>query len=129
LLLFGEFLGSFGTARDEHEIEGFGYLQYRRGVRFILELVEQVQAAEAPQSSYLKGIFKKIKAFADTRPYSLMEGPVYISENGIQCKEERAEAFSPAIIFKPRIFKPLLITLFFAVWASAFFPTAVQSFS
>lgn len=127
LLLFGEFLGSFGTARDEHEIEGYGYLQYKRGVRFILELVEQIQAIEAPQSGYLKGIFKKIKAFADTRPYSLMKGPVYLSENGIQCKEERGEALLPAIIFKPRIFKPLLITLFFgAVWAMAhFFPTAM----
>ncbi|MGZ8224707.1 MAG: MutS-related protein, partial [Methylobacter sp.] len=27
LLLFGNFLGSFETAREEHEIEGYGYLQ------------------------------------------------------------------------------------------------------
>ncbi|MDO9139566.1 MAG: DNA mismatch repair protein MutS, partial [Methylobacter sp.] len=33
LLLFGEFLGSFGTAREAHEIEGYGYLQYKRGIR------------------------------------------------------------------------------------------------
>ena len=42
LLLFGEFLGSFGTAREDHEIEGYGYLQYKRGVRLLLDLVDQV---------------------------------------------------------------------------------------
>ncbi|WP_432741321.1 DNA mismatch repair protein MutS [Methylobacter sp. G7] len=125
LLLFGEFLGTFGTAREEHEIEGYGYLQYKRGIRFMLELVDQIQAAEAPQSDYLKGIFEQIKAFSESRPYSLMEGPVYIVENNLQCKEQRKTSFSPAIIFKPRLFKPLLITLFFgAIWALAhFFPT------
>ncbi|MDO9167818.1 MAG: DNA mismatch repair protein MutS [Methylobacter sp.] len=125
LLLFGEFLGTFGTAREEHEIEGYGYLQYKRGIRFMLELVDQIQAAEAPQSDYLKAIFEHIKVFSESRPYSLMEGPVYIVENNLQCKEQRKASFSPAIIFKPRLFKPLLITLFFgAIWALAhFFPT------
>ena len=69
LLLFGEFLGTFGTAREEHEIEGYGYLQYKRGIRFMLDLVDQVQAAETPQSVYLKALFDKIKAFArDAEP-------------------------------------------------------------
>ncbi len=125
LLLFGEFMGSFGTAREDHEIEGYGYLQYKRGIRFLLELVDQVHSVTAPQSSYLKAILDTITAFADTRPYSLMAGPVYITENSIQCKEQRQGSFSPAIIFKPRLFKPLLISLFFAiVWTLAhFFPT------
>jgi DNA mismatch repair protein MutS len=125
LLLFGEFQGTFGTAREDHEIEGYGYLQYKRGIRFMLELVDQIQAAGAPQSAYLNTLFDKIKSFADTRTYSLMEGPVYISENGIQCKQDRKGSFSPAIIFRPRLFKPLLITLFFGtLWALAhFFPT------
>ncbi len=131
LLLFGEFLGSFGTAREAHEIEGYGYRQYKRGIRFMLELVTQVQEAEIPQSIYLKTLFDKIKAFAGSRAYSLMEGPAYISENGIQSKQERKSSFSPAIIFKPRLFKPLLITLFFAgVWALAyFFPTELFKLS
>ena len=30
LLLFGEFLGTFGTAREEHEIEGYGYLAVQK---------------------------------------------------------------------------------------------------
>ena len=67
LLLFGEFLGSFGTAREAHEIEGYGYLQYKRGIRFMLDLVAQIQAVETPQSLYLKTLFDKITAFADTR--------------------------------------------------------------
>ena len=125
LLLFGEFLGSFGTAREVHEIEGFGYLQYKRGVRFMLDLVDAVQSIEPPQSEYLQAVLNKIKNFATTRPYSLMSGPVYITENGIQCKEDRHNAFSPAIIFKPRLFKPLLIALFLlCIWAVAhFFPS------
>ncbi|MGZ5053830.1 MAG: MutS-related protein [Methylobacter sp.] len=125
LLLFGEFLGSFETAREEHEIEGYGYLQYKRGIRFMLELVDQIQSIQAPQSEYLKNICDKIKAFAESRAYSLMEGPVYITEDNIQCKEQRRGSFSPAIIFRPSLFKPLLIALFFgAIWTLAhFFPT------
>ena len=125
LLLFGEFLGTFGTAREEHEIEGYGYLQYKRGIRFMLELVAQVQTIESPKSVYLNTLIEKIKAFADTRAYSLMEGPAYIAESGIQSKEERKDSFSPAIIFRPRLFKPLLIALFFGFfWGLAhFFPT------
>ena len=131
LLLFGEFLGTFGTAREEHEIEGYGYLQYKRGIRFMLELVDRIQVAEAPQSAYLKTLFDKIKAFADTRAHSLMEGPAYITETGIQSKQERKGSFSPAIIFRPRMFKPLLIALFFGIiWALAhFFPTDMFSVS
>ena len=125
LLLFGEFLGSFGTAREAHEIEGYGYLQYKRGIRFMLELVEQIEAIETPHSAYLQEVFDKIKAFAASRAYSLMQGPVYIGEESIQSKEQRKGSFSPAIIFKPRLFKPLLISVFVgAVWALAhFFPS------
>ena len=125
LLLFGEFLGTFGTAREEHEIEGYGYLQYKKGIQFMLELVDRIQAADTPQCVYLKTLFDKIKAFADTRVYSLMKGPVYITESGIQSKQERKGSFSPAIIFRPRLFKPLLIAMGFGtLWALAyFFPT------
>ena len=131
LLLFGEFLGTFGTAREEHEIEGYGYLQYKRGIRFMLDLVDQIQAAETPQSVYLKTLFDKIKAFSETRSYSLMEGPAYIAESGIQSKQERKDSFSPAIIFRPRLFKPLLIAMCFgSVWALAhFFPTELFNVS
>ena len=130
-LLFGEFLGTFGTAKEAHEIEGYGYLQYKRGVKLLLELVEQIYRIDSPQSPYLITLFVKIKAYENTRAYSLMEGPAYISEAGIQSKHERADSFSPAIIFRPHLFKPLLISLFFgAVWALAhFFPTDMFSIS
>ncbi len=109
LLLFGQFLGSFGTARKDHEIEGYGYRQYKRGIRFMLELVEQIQSAPVPKSPYLLALFDKIKAFADSRAYSLMSESVYITEKGIQSKQERKGSFLPAVIFKPRLLKPLLI--------------------
>jgi len=113
-LLFGKFLSAFEPVREHDEIEGYGYLRYKRGIRFMLELVAQVQAAEQPQSRYLQGLFGTIKAFADSRSYSLMSGPVYITENGMQCKEERRNSWLPAIVFKPRIFKPLIFILAFA---------------
>lgn len=131
LLLFGEFLGAFGTAREDNEIEGYGYIHYKRGVRFMLELVNASKTLGAAASPYLKDVLNKIGAFADTRAYSLMQGPVYVTETGIQCKQERKGRFSPYVIFKPTLFKPVLITLFVAaVWALAhFFPTDLFSVS
>lgn len=116
LLLFGQFLGSFGTAREEHEIEGYGYRQYKRGIRFMLELVEQIQNTPAPESPYLAALFDKIKAFIESRAYSLMSTSVYITEKGIQSKKERKHSFLPAVIFKPRLFKPLLIASLIAIF-------------
>ncbi len=125
LLTFGEFLGTFGTAREEHEIEGYGYLQYKRGVRFMLDLVDQALAVTEPTSAYLQAQLNTLKDFANTRAYSLMKGPAYISESGVQSKQERQHSWSPAIIFRPQLFKPLLIAVFFAaIWGLAhFFPT------
>ncbi|NOT84575.1 MAG: DNA mismatch repair protein MutS [Methylococcaceae bacterium] len=111
LLLFGEFLGSMATARAEHEIEGFGYLQYRRGMRFMLKFVADIKALTSPKSVYLQAIINKIIHFTETRDYSLMQGPVYLSERGIQSKEQRKGSWVPAVIFKPKLFKPLLIGL------------------
>ncbi|MGZ8135964.1 MAG: MutS-related protein [Methylococcaceae bacterium] len=123
LLLFGEFVSSLsGPRKEEHLIEGYGYLQYKKGIRFITELVEQIQSAAPPQSAYLNSIFDKIKAFADTRPYSLMQGPAYITEHGIQCKQQRSGSLTPAIIFWPRIIKPLLIALcILLIWSVSHF--------
>lgn len=131
LLLFGEFLGTFGTAREDHEIEGYGYSQYKRGIRFLLDLVEDVGCLGPVSSEYLQQRIDKIKEFATSRAYSLMSGPVYITENGIQSKEQRQSSFTPAVIFRPRLFKPLLISLFFAaIWTLAhFFPTDMFQFS
>ncbi|BCG64171.1 MAG: DNA mismatch repair protein MutS [Methyloprofundus sp.] len=112
-LLFAKFLGSGGTARVVEEIEGYGYKQYRRGMHFILDFVGGVQRLVTPQSSYLKDIVGDVSAFTKTRTHALMTGPVYITEKGIQSKIDR-KGFSPTIIFKPHILKPMLIALLFA---------------
>ena len=64
LLLFGEYKGTLGTMHDGHEIEGYGYLQYKRGIKLLLELVEDTYRIAEPQSPYLSAIFTKIKANA-----------------------------------------------------------------
>ncbi|WP_394752578.1 DNA mismatch repair protein MutS [Crenothrix sp.] len=116
LLFFGKFVGSFTSARNIDEIEGYGYLQYKRAVAFMLNLVAQTKALPSAQSVYLNELFDTLKSFAHTRPYALMEGPVYFSEKGIQTKQERVGLFPFPVIFKPRIFKPLLLALIFVVF-------------
>lgn len=116
LLLFGEFLGAFSQARAKNEIEGYGYKQYKNGVRFIQDFVGQVQSAETPKGTYLNGIFNKVKSFTETRYWSLMEGPVYFVEGKITSKEERGDALFPVpVIFKPQIFKPILLASIFGL--------------
>lgn len=129
-LLFAKFLGSTGTARVDHEIEGYGYTQYRRGTRFILAFINGILQLEAPRSSYLETLFNQLKAFTQTRTHSLMSGPVYLTEKGMQSKIDRSH-FSPAIIFKPHIFKPLLIALLFMalIVVNLFIPIGIFSFS
>ena len=113
-LLYAKFLGSAGTARDDAEIEGYGYKQYRGGMRFMLGFVHGIFQINKPESNYLTALFDELKAFTQTRTYSLMSGPAYITEKGIQSSIDRKK-FSPAIIFKPHIFKPWLIAMVFAV--------------
>jgi DNA mismatch repair protein MutS len=128
LLLFGEFLGSFTQARGKNEIEGYGYKQYKNGVGFIQEFVAQVQASEKPKGKYLKEIFNKVKSFTETRYWSLMEGPVYFVEGKITTKAERGDSWFPIpVIFKPQIFKPMLLaSIFGLLWLiSMFSPVSI----
>jgi len=111
LLFYAEFVGSLGSARGEHEIEGYGYAQYKRGVRFLLDLVDGIHHLDAPNSRFLSGVFDKIHAFAASRDYSLMAGPVYVTEGVIQSKEEKRGWFPISVIFKPRLFKPLIFVV------------------
>jgi hypothetical protein len=115
-LLFGEFLPMFGTAKNEMQIEGYGYLQYRRGVRFLTNLVENAQRVVEPENSYLLELLEHIKAFAGSRAYSLMTNAVYLTETTLQTKQERRKAWwLPAIVFYPRLFKPLFFVGLFAL--------------
>lgn len=131
LLLFGEFLGGFGTAREDNQIEGYGYKQYRRGINAALNLVGAIHNSGTPQTPYLQSVFNKIGNFAQSNEYSLMVGPVYNSEKGIQSKEERKSSYAPATIFRPTLFKPLLISLVLAaIWGLvSVFPTDIFQFS
>lgn len=113
LLLFGKFLGSFTSARNIDEIEGYGYLQYKKAVAFMLKLSAQTHTLPAFNSRYLMAVTDKIKAFSHSRAYALMEGPVYFSEKGIQSKKDSIGFFPLPVIFKPRILKPLLLIAIF----------------
>ena len=116
-LLFGNFLGVLGSGKEQYEVDGYGYLPYKTGTRLFLDLVDDVKQIEQPKSNYLKNIIETISSFSNTREYSLMEGPVYKKEHSLECKQERKGNFSPAIIFTPRLFKPVfIVSLIAVVW-------------
>ena len=128
-LLFGEFLPMFGTARTEREIEGYGYLQYRRGIRLLVELVEKIQQCPIPESAYLHEVFEQIKAFAGSRAYALMTSGVYLTETALQSKQERRKSWwKPAIVFYPTLFKPLVLLSLISVGVSTllFLPSVIM---
>ncbi len=116
-LLYGKFLGMFGTAMEGEnvKVEGYGYEPYIKGTRMMLDLVSGINDASPPESAYLKKLFGAIGKFADSRAYSFMKGPVYRTEHTLQCKLDRKKSFAPAFIFRPRIFKPVFIALVFAL--------------
>jgi dsDNA-specific endonuclease/ATPase MutS2 len=123
LLLYGEFLGAFSQARGNNEIEGYGYKQYKSGIRFIQEFVNGVEVTDKPKSKYLAEIFNKVKNYKTTRYWSLMEGPVYIVEGQIKSKEEQGGSWFPVpVIFKPQLFKPYLLGSILAIiWLVSLF--------
>ena len=116
-LLYGKFLGMFGTSMEGEnvKVEGYGYEPYIKGTRMMLDLVGGIQDATPPESAYLKKLFSAIGNFADTRSYSFMKGPVYKTEHALQCKLDRKKSYAPAFIFRPRIFKPVFIAAVFAL--------------
>ncbi len=123
LLFFGEFLGAFSQSRAQNEIEGYGYRQYKNGVRFFQEAASQAHGVATPKSKYLNELIDKIKSFSETREFSLMAGPVYIVEGKIKSKEEQGNSRFPIpVIFKPQIFKPFLLSgLVLLLWLISMF--------
>ncbi len=110
-LLFGQFLPMFGTAKSELEIEGYGYSEYRRAIRFVREVVESLDAIAEPESDYLRELLEHIKAFTGSRIYGFMTKAVFLTETTLQTyKEHRKSWWKPAIVFYPRLFKPLFFT-------------------
>lgn len=105
-LLYGSFLGAFGSPAHPLEFQGYGYESYIKGTRFMLELVARAQALPQPDSLYLQELIQDIRSFATSRAYALMSGPVYRSEKGILTRAEKS-FFTPAIKFRPSLFKPV----------------------
>jgi energy-coupling factor transporter ATP-binding protein EcfA2 len=113
-LLFGRFLGMLGSPAHPLEIEGFGYATYIKGTRFMLELVDAAAKLPTPRSPYLRGLVETVRGFAKSRAYALMKGPVYRSEKRILTRAEKG-LLTPAIKFRPTLFKPVGLTLAFVL--------------
>lgn len=105
-LLFGRFLGLVSSPAHPLEFEGYGYVQYKQGAQFMLDLVEAAHLLPTPSSSYLRGLVEGIRGFTASRVYALMKGPVYRSEKALLTKAEK-RWYIPAVKFRPSLFKPI----------------------
>ena len=119
-LLYGTFLGFFGNPANDLEVEGYGYEPYRRGTRFMLNLVERAKAMSAPRSAYLKDLFARLGSFASSRSYALMHGPVYRTESAVITRAEK-HWYTPALKFRPTLFKPFFFLFFIGCLMGVFY--------
>ena len=110
-LLFGTFMGMFSSKAHDLELEGYGYTPYINGTQFMLELVEGASQVPAPSSRYLSALLENITDLSQSRAYNLAKGPAYRSEKGILTKQEKGW-LTPAIRFRPTLFKPVGLTVF-----------------
>lgn len=110
-LLYGSFLGMFSSRAHDLELEGYGYGAYINGTRFMLDLVESAGQVPAPDSAYLAAMLERITDLKHARAYALARGPAYRAEQGMLTREEKGW-FTPAIRFRPSLFKPIGLTLF-----------------
>src|SRR5574337_16443 len=109
-LLFGTFVGTFGDPKGKMVTGGYGHKTYRHGTEFMLGLVKGARSLPTPESPYLGARLDALKAFGSTRSYALMRGPAYVTERAIKTKAEKW-LLTPAIKFRPTLFKPRLIVL------------------
>lgn len=109
-LLFGTFMGLVSSPAHKLEIEGYGYETYKKGTRFMLDMVAAANRLPKPNSEYLGLLIDDLRRFADSRAYALMKGPVYRTEKDVKTKAEKPW-YVPAIKFRPSLFKPVGLTL------------------
>src|SRR5574337_2172635 len=109
-LLFGTFVGTFGDPKSKMETGGYGHKTYRQGTEILLGLVKSAHSLPTPESPYLRARLDELKAFGSTRSHALMKGPAYVTERAIKTKAEKW-LLTPAIKFRPTLFKPRLIVL------------------
>lgn len=110
-LLFGTFLGMFGSKANEMEVEGFGYDAYLEGTRALNLVTERAKHFPPTGLAHLDDRIQSIAGFAETRGYRLTRGPVYRAEKGIITREEK-HWWTPCVRFIPSLFKPLWLVAF-----------------
>ncbi|HET7061097.1 MAG TPA: DNA mismatch repair protein MutS [Nitrosospira sp.] len=118
-LLYGTFTGGLAVdnsrmGKDGMEFSGYGYDQFIDGTGFVVDVVETVKTLPPPQSKYLKTLFDAIRGFERSRVYSLISGPVYLSEGKFKTREEKS-GYMPLPRFRPSVIKP--IPMLFALGA------------
>ncbi|HLF98006.1 MAG TPA: DNA mismatch repair protein MutS [Methylococcaceae bacterium] len=117
VLLFGTFLGQFGSPANAMERQGYGHETYRNGTAFLLNFADGIAASPTPHSDYLRSLFGTFGRFAASRAATLMRGPAYFSERAMLTRAEKGW-LTPAVRFTPHMFKPVFLALAFAVgWA------------
>lgn len=133
-LLYGTFTGGLAVdnsrgGKDEMEFSGYGYHQFIDGTGFAIDLVETVETLPQPQSAYLCDLFQEIRDFGKSRIYSLMRGPVYVSEGKFKTQEEKPPYFLIPR-FRPSMIKPVPVFIALAVLGVAlyFFQGLLASF-
>lgn len=116
-LLYGEFAGGLTTddprdktGKERLEFGGYGYRQFIDGTGFVVDMVDQAEALPTPDSAYLRTLIQALRDFAQTRTYSLMHGPVYVSDGKFLTQEEKPRLPIPR--FRPSVFKWPFISFF-----------------
>lgn len=117
VLLYGTFLGQFGTPANALERQGYGHETYRNGTAFLLNFADGLAALPAPHSDCLRGLFDTFARFAASRAATLMRGPAYFTERALLTRAEKSW-LTPAVRFTPTLFKPVFLALAVAIgWA------------
>lgn len=117
-LLYGEFVGGMTTDKpiagaDKLEFGGHGYRQFKDGTQFVIQMVETANELPHAKSSYLRELINALHVFGESRIYSLMKGPVYLSNGKFKTKKEKPR-FLPLPRFRPSLFKLIPILLYAA---------------
>ncbi len=113
-LLYGTFLGLFGSKANDLEFEGFGYDAFIQGTEFLTQATHGAKGFKATGFDYLDTLLASIRSFQETRSYQLARGPVFRTEKGVIPREEK-HWWTPCVRFNPSLFKPFGILAFIAM--------------
>lgn len=109
-LLFSDFIGfMFSPDTERMEVAGYGYDLYGKATKFLPGVVADAEGLKQPQSAYIQDIINEIKSFSGTRPFQLMQGPVFSWLGKFYLKDEKKG--KPGIKLRLSLFKPALAPL------------------